>query len=93
MWKKVVSVGEEKLNQLASDVLSNENLMRSLQGFLKTALGAREQAVTTVKAGLKLINVPSLDDVKKLDQKLDELKVLFDGMSETLDSKQVDKRQ
>lgn len=88
MWKKFVSVGEQKLNELATQVLSNEAIIDGLQDIMKTALTARKQAVATVKSALKLVNVPSLDDIKRLETKLDEVEAVFADVREALDSKQ-----
>jgi hypothetical protein len=85
MWKKIVSVGEQKLNELATQVLSNEALIEGVQDAMKMALGARKQAVTTVKTVLKLINVPSLDDIQRLQTKLDEIQQVFDDVKQSLD--------
>jgi hypothetical protein len=85
MFKKLVTVGEEKLNQLANQVLSNEQLMSSVQDMLKTLQGARAQVRHTVKAGLQMVGVPTLDDVHKLEQKVDELTTIFAEVREQLD--------
>jgi hypothetical protein len=87
MWKKFVSVGEQKLNELASQVLSNEAIVEGVQDMLKTALNARKQVVSTVKSVLKLVNVPSLDDIKRVEAKLDEVEQVFADVREALDSK------
>jgi hypothetical protein len=62
-------------------------LIDNVQGFLKAALQAREQVVDSVKAGLRMLNVPSLDDVKKIEQKLDEIQALLDTMRDVLDKR------
>lgn len=87
MWKKFVSVGEQKLNELATQVLSNEAIIEGVQDMLKTALNARKQVVATVKSFLKLVNVPSLDDIKRLEAKLDEVEQVFADVREALDAK------
>lgn len=87
MWKKLVSVGEARLNQLASNVVSNEAIIDGLGDLLKMALGAKEQAVTTVKAGLKLLNVPSLDDIARLESKLDDIEAVFNDIRDVLDAR------
>ncbi|MCC6810132.1 MAG: hypothetical protein IT381_22065 [Deltaproteobacteria bacterium] len=87
MWKKIVSVGEQKLNELATQVLSNEALIEGVQDMMKVALNARKSAVTTVKTALKLVNVPSLDDIQRLQTKLDEIEQVFADVRQALDER------
>jgi hypothetical protein len=92
MWKKIVSVGEQKLNELATQVLSNEALIEGLQDAMKAALNARKQVVQTVKATLKLVNVPSLDDIQRLQTKLDEIEQVFADVRQALDERDEKKK-
>jgi hypothetical protein len=87
MWKKIVSVGEQKLNDITAQVLSNEAIIDGLQDAMKMALNARKQAVQTVKVALKLVNVPSLDDIQRLQNKLDEIEKVFVDVREALDAR------
>jgi len=88
MWKKVVEVGEQKLNELASQMMSNEAVVEGVQDLLKRALAARSQAVASAKAVLKLLNVPTLDDVKRIEDKLGEIEGIFAEIRASLDRKE-----
>jgi len=85
MWKKVVEVGEQKINQFASQMLANESIVESVQDMLKAALAARAQVVATAKTVLKLLNVPTLDDLKRIEDKLAEIETLFADIRTSLD--------
>jgi hypothetical protein len=62
-------------------------VLDGLWGILRTALGAREQVVNSVKSVLKMANVPSLEDVQKLETKLDEIEAIFEQMRDALEKK------
>jgi GTP:adenosylcobinamide-phosphate guanylyltransferase len=87
MWKKVVDLGEQKINQFASQLMSNEAVVEGVQDLLKKALAAKEQAVTTTKTILKALNVPTLDDVKRVEDKLADIEGLFSEIRSSLESK------
>jgi hypothetical protein len=85
MWKKVVGVGEQKLYQFASQLMSSDSLVEGVQDLLKKALAARSQVVTTAKTVLKLLNVPTLDDLERIEDKLGEIETIFADIRANLD--------
>ena len=85
MIKDFVAVGEEKLGQWTEQVLGNEALMRRIGGAVQKAMAMREQAQATFKAALAVVGVPTLDDVKRVEAKLEEVEALFSDINAQLD--------
>lgn len=86
MWKQFVVVGEEKLSEWADRVLNNEQLATRLSQAVQGALAAKEQAQAAVKASLAALNVPTLDDLQRLESRLGEVESLFGDIREHLDT-------
>jgi len=93
MIKDFVAVGEEKLGQWTEQVLGNEALMRKIGGALQTAMSMRDQAKATFKAALTAVGVPTLDDVKRVESKLEEVEALFGDINAQLDRLQQEKKE
>ncbi len=85
MFKQLVAMSEEQLSKLAGRILSNEALVTSLQDFLKKALAMRGELGKTVGTVLSLLNVPTRDDLTRLEGKLEEIETLFQDMQNELD--------
>lgn len=85
MFKRFVIVGEEKLSEWADRMLNNEQLAESLSGVVQAALNAREQAQNAIKASITMLNVPTLDDLRRLEDRLGEVETLFSDIREHLD--------
>jgi hypothetical protein len=85
MWKHFVEVGEQKLSQLTGAVLSNEALTTLVQELMKAALDARSQVARATKIAFAALNLPTLDDVHRLEEKLGEIEDLFKDMVKELE--------
>ena len=85
MWKRLVAVGEEKLGQLATHLMSSETMLKRAQDLMQAALDAKSQVAHTARVALTLLNLPSLDDVHRLEEKLGEIEELFNAMRSRLD--------
>jgi polyhydroxyalkanoate synthesis regulator phasin len=85
VFKKVLATGEEQIGRIASQLVSNEKFVSSLQVAVTRALeakGALDRQVSNALAGL---HVPTIQDVQKLNDRLDELERIFESLSAKVD--------
>ena len=79
--KTMIATGEERLSKLATELLSNEKVMGTLQKTVSTALEAKGLVERSVQTALSTMNVPTSGDVKKLEGKIEELEKVFEALS------------
>jgi polyhydroxyalkanoate synthesis regulator phasin len=80
-FKRLVATGEERLTKAATDLLSNEKVMGSLQRAIGAALDAKGLVERNVQTVLSTMNIPTASDVQKLEGKLEELEKVFEALS------------
>lgn len=85
IFKRLISTGEEQIGRLAAQLVSNERFMASVQTALTSALSAKGLLDQQVSNAMQAMKVPTLADVKKVNDRLDELERIFEGLSETVD--------
>jgi hypothetical protein len=81
MLKRALSVGEERMGRLVTQLLSNERVMHGLQAVVSSALSAKSTFDRGVKTAMQVVNLPTADDVDDLRRKLAELEALLDGLA------------
>jgi hypothetical protein len=79
--KRALTVGEERMGKLVTQLLSNERVMHGLQTFVASALNAKSTFDRGVKTAMQAVNLPTTEDVEELRRKLSELEVLLDGLA------------
>ena len=79
--KKMIATGEEQVGKLASQLLSNEAFMAALQKTVNAAIEAKGIAMRNVQIALAGLNVPTAEDVKKLEGKIEDLERVFETLS------------
>jgi polyhydroxyalkanoate synthesis regulator phasin len=79
--KKMIATGEEQVGKIASQLLGNEAFMAALQKTVNAAIEAKGIAMRNVQVALASLNVPTAEDVKKLEGKIEELERVFEGLS------------
>jgi uncharacterized Ntn-hydrolase superfamily protein len=79
--KKMIATGEEQVGKIASQLLGNEAFMAALQKTVNAAIEAKGIAMRNVQTALASLNVPTAEDVKKLEGKIEELERVFEGLS------------
>ena len=79
--KKMIATGEERLSKLATELLSNEKVMGTLQKTVSAALEAKGLVERNVQTVLSTMNIPTAGDVKKLEGKIEELEKVFEALS------------
>ncbi|HYZ88607.1 MAG TPA: phasin family protein [Myxococcales bacterium] len=81
MFKKMIATGEERVGKIATQLLSNEKLMGALQKTVSAALEAKGLVERNVQSVLSTMNIPTANDVQRLQGKIDELERVFEGLS------------
>ena len=88
MLKELSSLGEEKLNKLLQDALSNEKIATAMMKVLQTTQSAREKLSKNVQVALELVNVATKEDyeelkaeIRKLAEKVEELEKKIDDLA------------
>jgi polyhydroxyalkanoate synthesis regulator phasin len=66
---------------MAANLLTNEKLMGVVQKTFSAALDAKGLVEKNLQAALSTLNVPTANDVKKLEGKLEELEKVFESLS------------
>src|SRR5205807_425708 len=79
--KKMIATGEERMSKLASQLLQNETFMGALQKTMSAALDVKATAERAAHTALSAMNIPTSDDVRKLEGKIEELEKVFEGLS------------
>ncbi|MBI5497557.1 MAG: hypothetical protein HY904_21275 [Deltaproteobacteria bacterium] len=69
----LLKLGEEKLTQLLTQLLANDSFVKSLQGAISGALKAKGTMDKGLIQLLSTFNVPTVEDVALMQQKLTEL--------------------
>ena len=81
MVKRALTVGEERMGKLVTQILSNERVMHGVQTVVASALNAKSTFDRSVKTAVQAVNLPTTEDVEELRRKLSELEVLLDGLA------------
>lgn len=71
--RAILDLGEERLGELLSQLMSNEHFVNAMQNALSSSLSAKRAVDKNVMRALSMINVPTLDDVEELREKLNAL--------------------
>lgn len=86
LFKRLMETGEEQIGRFASQLVGNEAFTQSLQGAVARALEAKGLLDKQVTSALQAMHVPSTGDVQKLNERLDELERIFEGLAEKVDA-------
>ena len=71
--KTILGLGEEKMGAAVNQLLSNEAFVRAVQRTVSSSLEAKRGVDKGVAALLGLVNVPTLADVDKVKERMDEV--------------------
>ena len=86
VFKKILATGEEQFGKIAAQLVSNEKFVASLQVAVTRALEAKGSFDRQVSSTLAAMHVPTTHDVAKLNDRLEELERIFEGLSTKVDS-------
>jgi hypothetical protein len=85
LLKKVLSTGEEQFGKVASQLLSNESFVSSLQAAVTRAIEAKGVVDRQVSSALGAMHVPTSNDMQKLNDRLDEIERIFEELARKVD--------
>jgi len=71
--QKMMSAGEAQLDRLISQVLGHEKFVAALQAAVSRTVAAKGMLDKSLRAVLATMNLPSVQDIDRLEQRLDEL--------------------
>lgn len=86
VFQKVLASGEEQFSKIASQLISNEKFVSSVQVAVTRALEAKGVLDRQVSSTLAAMHVPTTHDVQKLNDRLDELERIFEGLVTKVDA-------
>ena len=86
MWKQLLEMGEEQVSKLAGNLMANEKFMAGVQSAAAKALEAKGVLDRQLAAALNALQVPTHDDLQRLNDRLDELERIFEGLAQKLDT-------
>jgi polyhydroxyalkanoate synthesis regulator phasin len=82
MMKRLVERGEERVSKLATQLLSSERFVSSLQAMVQRTLSAKGFMDKNLRLVLSAMNLPSTGDVRGLHDRLDDLERLVGELDE-----------
>lgn len=85
LLKKLLATGEEQAGRLVNQLLANERFVSGVQTTVAAALQAKGVLDKQLASTLEAMHVPTRDDVRKLNERLDELERIFEGLADKVD--------
>ena len=85
IFKRMMTTGEEQIGRLASQLIGNERFMAAVQTAVTRALSAKGMLDQQVAGAMQAMHVPTTNDVKKVNDRLDELERIFEGLAHKVD--------
>lgn len=86
LFKRMMATGEEQIGRLASQLVGNERFMAAVQTAVASALSAKGALDQQVSNAMEAMRVPTTNDVKKVNERLDELERIFEGLAAKVDT-------
>lgn len=86
LLKKVLAQSEEQLGKLAAQLVGNPAFVTALQKAVTGVLEAKGFVDKQLGGALQSMQVPTTQDMQKLNDRLDELERIFDGLSSKVDA-------
>jgi hypothetical protein len=77
--KTILGLGEEKMGEVVNQLLSNEKFVGAVQRAIAGSLGAKRSVDKGMSTLLGLVNIPTLEDVDKIRDRMNDLE---EAMSE-----------
>ena len=71
--KQILEMGEERLAEVVSQLMSSERFVAAVQQTISASLSAKKNVDKGVSTLLSLVNVPTLDDVEKVRTRMNEV--------------------
>lgn len=85
VMKKWVAKGEERVGQIAQQLLSNEKFVSAVQSVAARSVQAKDTLDAGLRRTLGAMNLPSTADVEALRTKVEDLERMLASMESKLD--------
>lgn len=83
--KTILGLGEEKMGEVVNQLLSNEAFVSAVQRAITSGLGAKRSMDKGVATLLGLVNIPTLEDVEKVRDRMGELEDAMAAIAQRLE--------
>jgi len=83
--KTLLSQGEEQFGKVAAQLVSNPAFVNAVQTAVTRAVAAKGFLDSALANALQGAHVPTTADMQKLNDRLDELERIFEGLVEKVD--------
>ncbi|MFM2152613.1 MAG: hypothetical protein RL199_1048 [Pseudomonadota bacterium] len=84
--QSLIAGGEAQVARLAAELVGNEKLLSTLQAVVSRALALKGAVDAQVATTLDVLHAPTSRDMRKLQDRLDELERLFEGLTAKADA-------
>jgi hypothetical protein len=71
--KTILGLGEEKMGEVVNQLLANEAFVGAVQKAITGSIGAKRSMDKGVSTLLSMVNIPTLDDIDKIRDKMNDL--------------------
>ena len=88
LFQTLLAGGEAQVARLATELVGNEKLLATLQSVVTRALSLKGAVDAQVATTLDALHAPTSRDVRKVQDRLDELERLFEGLTAKVDALQ-----
>jgi len=86
MWKQLLEMGEAQVGKLAGQLLANEAFMSGVQTAVAKALEAKGVVDRQLSLALRALQVPTRDELQRLNERLDEIERIFEGLTQKVEA-------
>lgn len=83
--KTILELGEEKMGEVVNQLLANEGFVSAMQKAIAGSLGAKRSVDKGVTTLLGMVNIPTLEDVDKIRDKMNELEEAMGEIGDRLE--------
>lgn len=83
--KTILSQGEEQFGKVVAQLVSNPAFMNAVQSAVSRAMAAKGVVDAAMANALQGAHVPTSADMQKLNDRLDELERIFEGLADKVD--------
>ena len=83
--KTILGLGEEKMGEVVNQLLANESFVGAVQRAISGGIGAKRSVDKGVATLLGTLNIPTLDDVDKIRDKMNEVEQTLADIGERLE--------
>jgi polyhydroxyalkanoate synthesis regulator phasin len=86
LFQRMIATGEEQFAKVAGQLISNEAFLANIQAAVTRAIEAKGIVDRQITAAMQSTNVPTQQDLQKLNDRLDELERIFEGLVQKVDT-------